>query len=187
MNTKKNPWYLLPALMAAVNLFWVALMFLPLRKESVQLSVRLNELRAKTKQEIPEPEIRRVQSKVDSLAVAVASVEQRLYPESELLKLGGVLETVGSRVGLKLVSVAPQYDSLTVVVNSKETINELPLRIEYEGTFVNLSRFLDQASEFPFILKMTGISIKKANPGNPELFIQLSGGVVIKKERGGQP
>jgi Tfp pilus assembly protein PilO len=187
MNPKKSPWYLLPALMAAASLFWIVLMFIPMQKESQRLSLRLDELWGKMKQEIPEVEIRHAQGKVDSLVVSVENAERRLYPESELLKLGGVLETAGSRFGLKLVSVAPQYDSLTVVVNSKETISELPLRIEYTGTFDQLSRYLDQASEFPFILKMNGISIKKADPANPELSIQINGGVVIKKERGGQP
>jgi Tfp pilus assembly protein PilO len=187
MTPKKNPWYLLPALIFAVNVFWVLFVFLPMRRDSQQLSERLDVLREKTQKEIPEPEIRHAQGKVDSLIQAAASVEKRLFPETGLLELGDALDAAGSRFGLRLVSVAPQYDSLSVVVGSREPIHELPLKIEYEGTFGDLTRYLDQASGFPFILKMSGISIKKTAQNSPDLSIQISGGVVIKKEQGGQP
>ena len=43
MTPKKNPWYLLPVLMFAANVFWVVFVFLPMRQDSQQLSVRVDE------------------------------------------------------------------------------------------------------------------------------------------------
>ena len=97
--------------------------------------------------------------------------------------MGRAFEDIGKGYGLKLISIAPDYGTLSMLSQSKEVLSELPMTMMFEGRFSGFSGFMDGIEDFPFLVKIREVSINKEEETASTLEIQLRGVVVLRKER----
>jgi len=174
---------LIPSVIFVLIVGWVVAVYLPARREVGVLKKRLETLEEKEQLAISSEKVRMMKEVVDSLSSRLNSGMKRIYPEEGLLDLGRVVEKVGKRYGLRLISIAPDYESLSLFSEKKKEISELPMTIEFKGKFTQFARFLDGISEFPIILQVNEVSMEKVAQGSSELTIKLRGVIVFRKER----
>lgn len=183
MDNSDKKLIMIPLLVVILIAVWLAMAYLPVNRETGVLKERLAVLQEKTKQQVPAWKIRMMKIVVDSLFKELNERERRLYPEDKLLDLGREIERIGKRYGLRLVSIKPDYESLSLLVGKNEDVSELPMTTEFKGAFQEFTRFMDAIPEFPFALKIKGLSLLKESQNHSELKIQLQGAIILRKER----
>ncbi len=182
-NLLNNKIVLIPSVIFILIVGWVIVVYLPACRESGVLENQLKSLEEKQRQAIPDTRVRMMRDVVDSLSSRWESRMGQFYPEEGLLDLGRVVEKIGKGYGLQLISIAPDYGSLSLFSERGEEISELPMIIEFKGKFSQFARFLDGISEFPIILRIHEVSMERIAEGNSELTITLRGVIVFRKER----
>jgi len=182
-NLLNNKIVLIPSAIFILIVGWIIVVYLPVHREIGALDDQLKSLEEKEKRAIPDTRVRMMRGVVDSLSSRLESRKGQIYPEEGLLDLGRVVEKIGKGYGLQLISIAPDYGSLSLFSEKKEEISELPMTIGYKGKFSQFTRFLDGISEFPIILRVNEVSMEKIAEGNSELTITLRGVIVFRKER----
>ena len=165
------------------SVFWFFMVFQPVNSETNRLKTRLAELVKKEKEIVTAADMQRIRSEVDSLFTRLDEDMKRLYPEEQLLDLGRRVEEIGREYGLKLVSIVPDYESLSLFSENRGDISELPVTIGFKGSFTQFSRFLDSIPEFPLVLRVNEVNLENTNGNHSQLSIQLRGIVVLRKER----
>jgi Tfp pilus assembly protein PilO len=183
MDISNKKRIMLPLMITILVIMWFTGIYLPISRETGILNKRISSLQIKMGKEIPELKIKMIKIVVDSLNNQLNNLEQRFYPENELLELGRLIEKIGKRFGLSLVSVTPDYESLSLLIEKKEEVFELPMKTEFKGTFRQFTKFMDAIPELPFVFKVSGVYLLKESQSHPELKIQLQGVIVLKKER----
>lgn len=179
MNKK---FVLMPSLGVLLFVGWFMTFHKPVRREMGILGEQLTELEEKEKQIVSEAEVRAIRSEVDSLFSKLDEGMGRIYPEKQLLDLGRAVENIGKRFGLKLISIVPDYESLSLFIEDKGEISELPVTMVFEGSFQEFTQFLDGISEFPLVIRVNEVTLEKENQDSTELNIQMRGVIVLRKE-----
>lgn len=170
--------FILSALFLVLVVAWAGILILPSQKEIATLNSRLITLQDKERSRISPMDVQILHSRVDSLQVSVNRKMKRIYPGEKLLDLGRTIEQLGTRYGLKLLSIAPDYNSLDLFRRDNQ-ISDLPVQMNFEGRFRDFGRFLDQRTTFPFVLRVNKIELDKSEPQLDKLTIALKGVLVI--------
>jgi hypothetical protein len=166
-----------------LSALWIAFILVPSNKKIGELNKQLAELRKKESQEIPLYVVESLENLVDSLSAILSNEQQRFFEEKNLLELGRVMESIGREFGLKLVSIAPEYESLSMLTDETGEIFELPSIIRFEGYFLQFAKFLDAIPSFPFIIKPLQVKIENIDPDRRKVLIELKGIIAIHKEQ----
>lgn len=174
---------LLPSLAFLLLAGWFVVIYLPVQREMGDLKKRLTALTERARNEIPEVQVRSMKVVVDSLSSKLKEGLNRVYPQEKLLDLGRQIESIGGRYGLRLSSIAPDYQSLSQLKEGGKEILELPMTMEFEGEFLRFARFLDGIPEFPFVMRINEVLFEKKTEESSVLKIQLRGVIVLRKER----
>ena len=159
---------------------WIVMVYLPASKELGKLNRRLNDLKEKERQIIPDDQIQAMRVVVDSLAAHLDASLERFYPEEQLIDLGKAIESIGKEYSLQLVNITPDYESLPLFQDNPKEISELPVTVDFMGGFPDLTRFLDTMSEFPFVMRFEEMTLSKEGSLSRELSISLKGVVVFR-------
>ncbi len=162
---------------------WVVGIYFPGKKEIDQLEGKLSILVQKGKEQISEGRLEVMMGVVDSLATDLSTGMKRIYPEEELLDLGRSIDNIASQYNLILVSISPDYSSLSLFQEKDTEISELPMMLEFNGRFKHMTRFLDNIPDFPFILRVNEMKIQKEELSSSGLTFELRGVIVLRKER----
>jgi Tfp pilus assembly protein PilO len=171
-----------PSFAVLVLIGWFMTFHKPVRREMGILSGQLRELEKKEKEIVSEEEVRAIRSEVDSLFSKLDEGMERIYPEKQLLDLGRAVENIGKHFGLKLISIVPDYESLSIFIEDKGEISELPVTMEFEGSFQEFTQFLDGISEFPLVIHVNEATLEKGNQDSTELNIKMRGVIIMRKE-----
>ena len=68
------------------------------------------------------------------------------------------------------------------MIMEQKAFCELPITTEFRGTFQEFTRFMDGLPDFPFALRVHGVSLLKESQSRTELKIELQGVIVLRKE-----
>jgi len=174
---------IIPVFIVVFLIGWIVGFYVPIHKESGILKKRLVMLEQRERQRISEDKIQMMKNVVDSLSTTLDNKMKKFYPEGRLLELGRAIQVTGKRYGLNLVSIKLDYSSLALLKDDNEQISELPMTMEFKGTFVQLGKFLDDIPKFPFVMRVNEVLLEKKKRGNSNLNITLQGIIVLRKER----
>ena len=157
--------------------------YLPGKKEINQLQGELDRLLQKGNEQITEGRMQVMKGIVDSLDKDLDDGMNRIYPEEKLLDLGRAIENIAKKYNLKLVSVSPNYSSLSLFQQEQTELSELPMMMEFSGKFKHMTRFLDNIPNFPFVLRVNEMKIENKEQSSAGLTFELRGVIVLRKER----
>lgn len=174
---------LIPSLVLLSLVLWLVLFYLPLHHNASVLKKRLTTLEEKERSQISQKEIQKLENVVDSLSSNITKQMEKIYPEEKLLDLGRAMETIGKKYNLNLISITPDLTSLSAIWEATNEISELPISIEFQGQFMQVAQFLDGIPEFPFLLQVKEISLKREEKEGRSLIILIRGAIVLRKER----
>ena len=166
---------------------WIVMVYMPASKELGKLNQRLNDLKEKERQIIPDDTIEAMRVVVDSLATHLDASLERFYPEEQLIDLGKAIERIGKEYSLQLVNITPDYESLPLFQGNPKEISELPVTVDFTGGFPDLTRFLDTMSNFPFVMRFDEMTLSKEGSLSRELSISLKGVVVFRNVKTPEP
>ena len=173
---------ILPALMVLFVLIWIFFIFIPKSNQIKELNHHLAELNKKEQQKVSESKIKAIEKDIDNLSKKFHNNVSRFFPEKSLLDLGEYFENIGGRYHLKLNSIMPDYASLHLLKDESQDVTELPVKMEFNGSFLQFARFLDNIPGYPFIIRIQQVSIANIENKYSKLNITLHGIVIIKKE-----
>ncbi|MBN2414445.1 type 4a pilus biogenesis protein PilO [bacterium] len=176
MNIKS---LVIPIISLLLAVAWIVLIYMPASSEITQLDLRYDELLEKQRDIISPLDISVLRAKIDSLSAGLQRRLASYYPEDKLLEMGSTLERIGKEYNLSMISVSPDHESLSLFISNQE-ISELPINVEYNGRFQDLTRFFDNMSEFPIAYRLKRTVIEKDPEKEGYLSILLKGIVVIK-------
>jgi Tfp pilus assembly protein PilO len=162
---------------------WTVGIYMPGKQDIDQLQGKLDTLLKKGKDQITEGRLQVMMDVVDSLGKDLIAGMNRIYPEEQLLDLGRAIDNIARKFDLALMSVAPDYSSLSLFKDDQAEISELPMMMELSGKFQQMARFLDSVPEFPFVLRVTEMKILKGEQSSSGLTFELRGVIVLRKER----
>ncbi len=180
-----NKWYIIPSVIVFLLAIWLVLVYLPIHHEMRDLGKQLESLEEIEKLQISINQLNYLRTMLDSLYISVDKNMERIYPENQLLDLGRAVEDIGKEYGLKLVSIVPDYESLSLFTDQNGEIVELPIMMQFGGRFQQLTQFLDHSNAFPYVLRIHEVIIENNSTSqySSELEITLRGVIVLKKER----
>lgn len=181
MKKVNKQFIIIPSLILSLVIGWVIMIYLPAHEELRGLNKQLRNLEEKEKQIVAESRIRMMRAKVDSLATNLDSRLKRFYPEGQLLDIGRMINEIVERNSLRLISITPDYDSLSVFKDEKIEVSQLPITIELKGGFNEFTQFLDGISDCPFVLHFREVTLGKEDVAKPDLDIVLEGIVGMRK------
>ena len=174
---------IIPSFIIGLLFVWIILVYLPVSKNKGELKKQLTKFEEMERTNIAESKVREMKSIVDSLYTFIDEEMNHIYSEEHLLDLGKAVESIGKQYNLQLLSIVPVYDSLALLSEETSKISELPISIEFQGGFTQLTQFLDGIPEFPFVLRINEVFIEKKGQESSDLTILLRGVIVLKKER----
>ena len=105
---------IIPSFILGLVVVWLISIYMPLNKEIGNLKMSLETLKEKERQIVPGHRVQVVRKSVDSLSTEIINLTKRLYPEDKLLELGQLIDEIGTAYSLSLVSVTPDYESLSL-------------------------------------------------------------------------
>lgn len=181
MNKDIKKLLYLPVIVVLLIVFWVLGFYLPIEGQRKVLDQRLNTLQGKVQDNVPEIKVQMLQIIVDSMKVRLDDRKARMYPEDDLLNLGKKIEHKCRQYGLVLKSISPDYKSLSQIADINSELIEMPLTIQFEGNFSQLTRFLDDIPDFDFVFHMNGFNISKEAEKSTILSIELKGVFLLRK------
>lgn len=164
---------------------WAVLFLLPHQARKSALSQEFHDLKARQARQVSVLDVQRLRAETDSLEAGLKERMIRIYKGKQLLDLGRVMERIGNKYGLRLVSIAPDYGSLSIFRESAQ-ISSLPIQMKYEGSFKSLTEFLDDFHDFPFFVDIESLSVKRLDLTQRFLSIDIKGIIVINNEQEGE-
>ncbi len=174
---------IIPSFIIGLIFVWIILVYLPISKGKDELKKQLTTLEEKERNNISETKVNEMKNLVDSLGMSIDEGMKHIYSEERLLDLGKAVDSIGKQYDLQLLSIAPVYDSLALLIKETSLLSELPMLIEFKGGFNHFTQFLDGIPEFPFVLRINEVLIEKKDQESSDLNILLRGVIVLKKER----
>lgn len=178
----------LTALSVVSFLIWYFLLYTPQANEKMELNKEIEEYREMEKEHVPESRLLLMEQKLDSLKAKVRRIKSQYYLDRAILDLGRQIEQIGKTFGLEFKKISLiDYDILNFFSDqSGRTIAELPVQVEFEGEYNELTDFLDNIDTFPFLIRFTDISILNDDNTADTISIILIGKVVITKSELGE-
>ncbi len=176
---------ILSAVIAVIVIGWVFVYYMPASQELSVLNVDLADLREKENKKISQSEVNVIQSSVGKLISDIEEKMIRVYSGPLLLDLGRNVEKIAKDYDMDLIQIEVNYESL-ILFRSVEEISDLPVKMEFKGTFSNFSKLLDDVTNLPFAMRLQKIEIEKDQPETDYLKIVVQGIIVIKNEKNGE-
>ena len=181
---KKNQMLIIwPVILIAVVAAWYFLIFSGIQKEQSQLQNEMIVLQEKLKDRISKSQIELIQTEIDSLNTFLNTQNKRIYPVENLLTMGQEIEKMVKGYGLRLVTITPDFNSVTNLGQSMQDISELPVNIVFYGTFHELTKFIDSIEDLPYVMRIDEVHISKPEDKKGILDIDFKGVIVLRKER----
>jgi len=183
MSKKEIQVYIvIPAVVLILVAAWFLLYHSPMQKAKNEAVLKILVLEGKVEDRISRQEVDMLQSEIDSLNSYLKNQEARIYPVEDLLKLGTDIKEMVKPFGLKLITITPDYKSISKIGPEMQDVGELPLQINIHSTFKQFTSFLDGISDLPYALRVNEIQILKPEKGY-DLHINIKGVIVLRKER----
>jgi Tfp pilus assembly protein PilO len=179
MNKTQLKIFILPLATIVLFVVWLSVFYLPVIKQKKSLEKKWELLQEQIRDEVPELKLQTMKTFVDSLFVYLDVREERFYPAEKLLDLGRAIEQIGKQYELKLISVSPDYESLSLIKDTEEGISELPLTLEFTGSFTKFASFIESIPDFPFVIRANEIFLVLESEG--QLEITIKGIIVLRK------
>jgi type IV pilus assembly protein PilO len=105
------------------------------------------------------------QKEVTALEQRLESLRQVLPEEKDVADILRRIQGLATKSDLTIVRFQPAK------VVQQKLYQEIPYKLQAEGTYHNLGAFFDQVSKFPRIINISEISIKAKNPPEPNATI----------------
>jgi type IV pilus assembly protein PilO len=105
------------------------------------------------------------QSEVTQLEQRLENLRQVLPEEKDVADILRRIQGLATKSNLTIQRFQPDK------VVQQKLYQEIPYKVQAEGTFHNLGSFFDQISKFPRIINVSGISIKAKTPPEPNATI----------------
>ena len=179
MNKTQIKVFILPLMTIIFFIVWLGAFYLPVTREKKLLEKKWELLQEQIKAEVPEVHLQSMKTFVDSLFAYIDVREEKFYPAERLLDLGRAIDQIGKQYELILISVSPDYESLTLIRETEEGVSELPLTLEFTGSFMNLANFIESVRDFPFVIRVNEVFLIKESES--QLDITIKGVIVLRK------
>lgn len=161
---------------------WILLILMPYLTDKKGLELKIEDLEKRRSERISEEQLNTVENEIDSINAVFDVVTSKLLPEDRLLNLGRQMERIGKLYGLKMISINPEYENLNIFGEVGKAKTEFPTAIEYEGTFNQFTRFVDDINNFPILFRMTEVVLQKESIRQRNLSMIIRGKIVVKRK-----
>ena len=172
----------IPVVVLTLIIAWYVMYYTPLDKAQKESQRKILVLEGKIEDKVTTQQVDMLQFEIDSLEKYLKSQEARVYPVEKLLGLGNELKEMVKPFGLKVITITPDFKSVSKIGPAMKDVGELPLTINFQATFNQFSKFLDGVPDLPYVLRVNEISIQKPEKGY-DLLINIKGVIVLRKER----
>ena len=169
---------MVPSMVVIAIIAWLVIFFIPLQKTIGDLNMKIRMYEGKMKDKITDQDIALMKASVDSLNNVLESRREKVYPLDDFLNLGADLRSIGSKNGLKLTTIRPDYTKLSEVGQTEADISELVLTAKYSGTFKELTQFIDNKTAFPFWFGFNEMTITKKETGT-DVDVAIKGKIIL--------
>jgi type IV pilus assembly protein PilO len=105
------------------------------------------------------------QAEVTELEQRLESLRQVLPEEKDVADILRRIQGLAAKSNLTIRGFQPGQPV------QQKLYQEIPYKVQAEGTYHNLATFFDQVSKFPRIINISGISINAKNPPSPNATI----------------
>ena len=183
MGKNSTKLILIPFILILIVIAWFFGLYMPMNAQADKVSKQIQKIEVKAREIVPQAKVDMLQTNVDTLILQLKQRNNQLYPEEALLQIGKVFRQLGDSAGIKLVNITPDYQVLTQMATTSDEIVELPVTCEFEGNFANLTKFVDEASRFPFYYEIQYFTIKHHEEDDTKLVILLKGEIIIQKQK----
>ena len=174
---------MLISVMILAVVLWGVLLFLPKSSQLHELNNKLEKLEVKEEKKVSPADVNIVKTRIDSLQKQIDSLEENIYSGRQLLDMGRKLEKIGSEYDLELVTVSPDFESLSIF-NNNEGLSQLPVIITFKGRFSDFSGLLDDINNMPFTIRLTGIRVIRNDPSKRNIEFNIYTDIVIENNFG---
>ena len=182
--TKVQTGFILPLAMLLATVAWFFVFHQPKMKKIKAYERELVELREKIRKDVPESLIQSVQRQSDSIRVVLESKKKRIFPFSDLIRLGDTVQPVVKKYGLTLVALKPDYKSLPALEADTSEICELPISIQVEGKYDAFTEFMDDLAALPFALRVDEYFIDRLDLQTRQINFEIKGVIFLRKAAG---
>lgn len=182
MNKSQLKIFILPFATVVLIIVWLSVLYLPVIRNKKELENKWELLQNQIRSEVPEARLETMKTFVDSLFAYIDVREGHFYPVEKLLDLGRSIEQIGKQYGLKLISVSPDYESLALIQKTEEGVTELPLTLEFTGSFIQFAKFVESVPDFPYVIRVNEVFLEKESEDKPALNVIIKGVIVLRKE-----
>jgi Tfp pilus assembly protein PilO len=179
--TKIQTGFILPLAVLLATVAWFFVFHQPKMKKIRACERELAELREKIGKDVPESLIQSVQKQSDSILVVLESKKKRIFPFSELIRLGDTVQPVVKKYGLSLVALKPDYKSLPALEADTSEICELPISIQVEGKYDAFTRFMDDLAVLPFVVRVDDYFIDRLDKETRQINFEIKGVIFLRK------
>jgi Tfp pilus assembly protein PilO len=182
MNKSQLKIFVLPLATIILFFVWLGVFYTPVTRDKKQLEKKWELLQNQIKSEVPESRLESMKTFVDSLFAYIDVREEHFYPVENLLDLGRSIDKIGKQYGLTLISISPGYESLALIQKADEGVTELPLTLEFSGSFIQFAKFIESVPDFPYVMRINEVSLYKESEEQPTLTANAKGVIVLRKE-----
>jgi Tfp pilus assembly protein PilO len=182
MKSKKiQTGFILPLIVLLGAVAWFFIYHQPTQKKIGKVKRELSALKEKIKKDVPEALIQSIAMQSDSLSSTLESRKSRIFPYSDLINFVDEVQPVAKKYGLTLVSLKPDYGSLTALEADTSEICELPISIQTEGKFEAFAKFADDLSVLPFALRVDDFFFERLDKQTGQVNFEIKGVVFLRK------
>ena len=182
MNKYQLKIFILPLATLVLFIVWLSVLYLPVTRDKKELEKKWGLLQNQIRSEVPESRLGTMKTFVDSLFAYIDVREEHFYPVEKLLDLGRAIEQIGKQYGLTLISVSPGYESLSLIQKAEEGVTELPLTLEFTGSFIQFAKFVESVPDFPYVIRVNEVFLEKESEDQLALTLNIKGVIVLRKE-----
>jgi Tfp pilus assembly protein PilO len=182
MNKSQLKIFILPFATIVLLIVWLSVLYLPVIRNKKELEKKWELLQNQIRSEVPEARLESMKTFVDSLFAYIDVREEHFYPVERLLDLGRSIEQIGKQYGLTLVSVSPDYESLSLIQKAEEGVTELPLTLEFTGSFNQFAKFVESVPDFPYVIRVNEVFLDRESKDSLVLTVIIKGVIVLRKE-----
>ena len=182
MNKSQLTIFILPVATIILFIVWLSALYLPVTRDKKELEKKWELLQNQIRNEVPEARLETMKTFVDSLFAYIDVSEEHFYPVEKLLDLGRSIEHIGKQYGLTLISVSPGYESLALIQKAEEGVTELPLTLEFTGSFIQFAKFVESVPDFPYVIRVNEVFLENESEDQLALTVIIKGVIVLRKE-----
>ena len=154
---------------------WLFVFYLPNHRIIKKFEKEKQSLLGNLGRDITQQEIDHLSNDLEVVNRNLDDRKKRIYPVSELNRLGDFFIRAGRDRDLKLVEISPTFAQISQLLVSQEGIISLPMSLEYVGPFSGITRFIDEFDKLAYIFKIESYSIRinEAEKTNLDLTIAI--------------